>query len=118
MIVKRGEVYFANLDPAIGSEQGGIRPVVIVQNDIGNTYSTTTIAAITTNDRHSRMPTHVNLSSGCEPLKDSVALLEQLRTIDKSRLIAYIGTLSKETMKKIDDAFLISIGEKRLHKKG
>ena len=118
MIVKRGEVYFANLDPAIGSEQGGIRPVVIVQNDIGNTHSTTTIAAITTNDRHSRMPTHVNLRSSCEPLKDSVALLEQLRTIDKSRLIAYIGTLSKETMKKIDDAFLISIGEKRLHKKG
>ena len=117
MIVKRGEVYFANLDPVVGSEQGGTRPVVIIQNDIGNTHSTTTIAAITTNDRHSRMPTHVSLKSDSEPLRDSVAMLEQLRTLDKSRLITYIGTLSEETMKKIDDAFLISIGVTELHKK-
>ena len=115
MIVKRGEVYFANLDPVVGSEQGGTRPVVIIQNDIGNTHSTTTIAAITTNDRHSRMPAHVSLKSDSEPLRDSVAILEQLRTLDKSRLIMYIGTLSEETMKKIDDAFLISIGITELH---
>lgn len=63
MIVKRGEVYFADLDPAVGSEQGGFRPVVIIQNDIGNTFSTTTIAALTTNTRHSRMPTHVTASA-------------------------------------------------------
>lgn len=116
MIVKRGEVYFANLDPVVGSEQGGIRPVVIIQNDIGNAHSTTTIAAITTNDRHSRMPTHVSLHSNSEPLRDSVAMLEQLRTIEKSRLISYIGTLSEKTMKKIDDAFMISIGVKKVHK--
>lgn len=117
MVVKRGEVYFANLDPVVGSEQGGTRPVVIIQNDIGNTHSTTTIAAITTNDKHSRMPTHVSLSHNSEPLRDSVAMLEQLRTIEKSRLINYVGTLSEETMKKIDDAFMISIGVKELHKK-
>ena len=117
MKVKRGDVYFANLDPVVGSEQGGTRPVVILQNDIGNTHSTTTIAAITTNDRHSRMPTHVSLNHNSEPLRDSVAMLEQLRTIEKSRLITYVGRLSEETMKKIDDAFLISIGIKKLHKK-
>ena len=117
MEIKRGEVYLADLDPIVGSEQGGIRPVVIIQNDIGNIHSTTTIAAITTNDRHSRMPTHVSLKSDSEPLRDSVAMLEQLRTLDKSRLITYIGTLSEETMKKIDDAFLISIGVTELHKK-
>ena len=117
MIVKRGEVYFANLDPVVGSEQGGIRPVVIIQNDIGNTHSTTTIAAITTNDRHSRLPTHVSISKKTEPLRDSVAMLEQIRTIEKSRLKKCIGTLSEETMKKIDDAVLISIGVKELHKK-
>ena len=117
MKVKRGEVYFANLDPVIGSEQGGIRPVVIIQNNIGNAHSTTTIAAITTNNKHSRMPTHVRLRSNSEPLRDSVAMLEQLRTLDKSRLISYVGTLSEKTMKKIDDAFLISIGAKKTHKR-
>ena len=118
MIVKRGEVYFANLNPVVGSEQGGKRPVVIIQNDIGNTYSTTTIIApITTKDRHSRVPTHVSISKKTEPLRDSVAMLEQIRTIEKSRLKKCIGTLSDETMKKIDDAVLISIGVKELHKK-
>jgi mRNA interferase MazF len=118
IIVKRGEVYFANLNPVVGSEQGGKRPVVIIQNDIGNTYSTTTIIApITTNNRHSRLPTHVSISKKTEPLRDSVAMLEQIRTIEKSRLKKCIGTLSDETMKKIDDAVLISIGVKELHKK-
>ena len=109
MIVKRGEVYFADLDPAVGSEQGGFRPVVIIQNDIGNTFSTTTIAALTTNTRHSRMPTHVCVGDN-EPLRDSVAMLEQLRTIDKSRLKSYVGRLSEMTMKKIDSALSISVG--------
>ena len=118
MIVKRGEVYFANLNPVVGSEQGGKRPVVIIQNDIGNTYSTTTIIApITTNNRHSRLPTHVSISKKTEPLRDSVAMLEQIRTIEKSRLKKCIGMLSDESMKKIDDAVLISIGVKELHKK-
>ena len=110
MIVKRGEVYFADLDPAVGSEQGGFRPVVIIQNDVGNTFSTTTIAALTTNTRHSRMPTHVSISGSNEPLRDSVAMLEQLRTIDKSRLKSYVGRLSEMTMKKIDSALSISVG--------
>ena len=110
MIVKRGEVYFADLDPAVGSEQGGFRPVVIIQNDVGNTFSTTTIAALTTNTRHSRMPTHVSISGSNEPLRDSVAMLEQLRTIDKSRLKSYVGRLSDKTMKRIDDALSISVG--------
>lgn len=110
MIVKRGEVYFADLDPAVGSEQGGFRPVVIIQNDIGNTFSTTTIAALTTNTRHSWMPTHVSISCDNEPLRDSVAMLEQLRTIDKSRLKSYVGRLSEMTMKKIDSALSISVG--------
>ena len=101
MIVKRGEVYFADLDPSVGSEQGGFRPVVIIQNDIGNTFSTTTIAALTTNTRHSRMPTHVSINGNNEPLRDSVATLEQLRTIDKSRLKSYARMLSDKTMKKI-----------------
>lgn len=110
MIVKRGEVYFADLDPAVGSEQGGFRPVVIIQNDVGNTFSTTTIAALTTNTRHSRMPTHVSISGSNEPLRDSVVMLEQLRTIDKSRLKSYVGRLSDKTMKRIDDALSISVG--------
>lgn len=110
MEVKRGEVYLADLDPIVGSEQGGIRPVVVIQNDIGNKFSTTTIAAITTKDKRSNMPTHIHLNSTIEPLRDSVVLLEQIRTIDKLRLIKYIGKLSDTVMKQIDDAYLISIG--------
>ena len=78
--------------------------------EIGNTFSTTTIAALTTNTRHSRMPTHVSISGSNEPLRDSVAMLEQLRTIDKSRLKSYVGKLSEMTMKKIDSALSISVG--------
>lgn len=110
MEIKRGEVYLADLDPIVGSEQGGIRPVVVIQNDIGNKFSTTTIAAITTKDKHSGMPTHIHLDSTNEPLRDSVVLLEQIRTIDKLRLIKYIGKLSDTVMKQIDEAYLISIG--------
>jgi len=126
MEIKRGEVYLADLDPIVGSEQGGVRPVVVIQNDIGNKFSTTTIAAITTKDKRSEMPTHIHLDSTFEPLRDSVVLLEQIRTIDKLRLIKYIGKLSDAVMKQIDEAYLISIGvtkrnnkfEKRGNKNG
>ena len=126
MEIKRGEVYLADLDPIVGSEQGGVRPVVVIQNDIGNKFSTTTIAAITTKDKRSNMPTHIHLDSTFEPLRDSVVLLEQIRTIDKQRLIKYIGKLSDAVMKQIDEAYLISIGvtkrnnkfEKRGNKNG
>lgn len=110
MEIKRGEVYLADLDPIVGSEQGGVRPVVVIQNDIGNKFSTTTVAAITTKDKHSGMPTHIHLDITNEPLRDSVVLLEQIRTIDKLRLIKYIGKLSDTVMKQIDKAYLISIG--------
>ena len=110
MIVKRGEVYFADLDPAVGSEQGGFRPVVIIQTDVGNTFSTTTIASRTKNTRRERMPTHVCVSGDDDPPRDSVAMLEQLRTINKSRLKSYVGRLSEMTMKKIDSALSISVG--------
>ena len=126
MEIKRGEVYLADLDPIVGSEQGGVRPVVVIQNDIGNKFSTTTIAAITTKDKRSEMPTHIHLDGAIEPLRDSVVLLEQIRTIDKLRLIKYIGKLSDAVMKQIDEAYLISIGvtkrnnkfEKRGNKNG
>ena len=110
MEIKRGEVYWVDLDPIVGSEQGGIRPVVVVQNDIGNKFSTTTIAAVTTKDKRPDMPTHIHLDGTVEPLMDSVVLLEQIRTIDKQRLIKYIGKLSDTAMKQIDEAYLISIG--------
>ena len=110
MEVERGEVYYANLDPIIGSEQGGIRPVVVIQNDFYNKLSTTTIAALTSKDKHPRMQTHIHLDGTNAPLRDSVVLLEQIRTIDKQRLIRYIGKLSDTVMKQIDEAYLISIG--------
>ena len=117
MEIKRGEVYLADLDPIVGSEQGGVRPVVVIQNDIGNKFSTTTIAAITTKDKRSNMPTHIHLDSTIEPLRNSVVLLEQIRTIDKQRLIKYIGKLSDAVMKQIDEAYLISIGVTKRNKK-
>lgn len=117
MEIKRGEVYLADLDPIVGSEQGGVRPVVVIQNDIGNKFSTTTIAAITTKDKRSNMPTHIHLDSTIEPLRNSVVLLEQIRTIDKQRLIKYIGKLSDAVMKQIDEAYLISIGVTKRNEK-
>ncbi len=112
MIVKRGELYYADLSPVVGSEQGGIRPVLVVQNDIGNKYSPTIIAAaITSRLNKSRIPTHIELSSkeyGLE--KDSVVLLEQIRTIDKSRLREKIGELSEYKMNEINRAMMISLG--------
>jgi mRNA interferase MazF len=111
-MVKRGEIYFAQLNPVIGSEQGGIRPVLIVQNDIGNQYSPTTIIlAITSQINKAKLPTHIELKAkdyGLE--RDSVILAEQVRTIDKSRLKQRIAVLKLETMQRVDQALAISLG--------
>ncbi|HEY8344656.1 MAG TPA: type II toxin-antitoxin system PemK/MazF family toxin [Bacillota bacterium] len=111
MIVKRGDLFFANLNPVIGSEQGGLRPVVIIQNDIGNTYSPTTIvAAITSQIKRAKLPTHVEIKKNKSNLdRDSVILCEQLRTIDKKRLSEKIGQLDSDTMSRINKALGISI---------
>lgn len=111
MIIKRGELYYADLSPVIGSEQGGIRPVLIVQNDIGNKYSPTIIAAaITSQLNKSKLPTHIEIGQECGLPKDSVVLLEQIRTLDKRRIKEKIGELSPEKMRKINNALLISLG--------
>lgn len=121
-MVKRGEMYYADLSPVIGSEQGGIRPVLIVQNDIGNKYSPTIIAAaVTSRLNKARLPTHIELMSETYGLpKDSVVLLEQLRTLDKKRLKDKIGLLDSDTMEKVNSALLISLGfnEKNAEAKG
>ena len=111
-IIKRGELYYAYLSPVIGSEQGGVRPVLVVQNDVGNRYSPTVIAAaVTSKINKARLPTHIELSASLYGLaKDSVVLLEQIRTIDKRRLKDRIGLLSEQTMMRVDDALLISLG--------
>lgn len=112
LVVQRGDIFYANLNPVIGSEQGGIRPVLILQNDIGNKYSPTTIvAAITSRIKKAKLPTHVELSSERYNLeKDSVILLEQIRTIDKRRLKEKITRLDDETMLRINAALEISLG--------
>ena len=112
MLVRRGDIYYAQLNPVVGSEQGGIRPVLIIQNDIGNQYSPTTIvAAITSQINKAKLPTHVEISAAKTGLeKDSVILLEQIRTIDKSRLKQKIAVLDEETMAKVNRAIEISLG--------
>lgn len=112
--IKRGEIYLANLNPIIGSEQGGIRPVLIVQNDIGNLYShTTIIASMTSTFRNKKhIPTHFVVSAREELVNDSIVLLEQIRTISKSRLIKKVGTLSIEEMRAVNKCLFISIGIK------
>jgi mRNA interferase MazF len=112
MLVRRGDIFYAQLNPVVGSEQGGTRPVLIIQNDIGNQYSPTTIvAAITSQINKAKLPTHVEISadrSGLE--KDSVILLEQIRTIDKSRLKQKVSFLDEETMLKVNHAIEVSLG--------
>ncbi|MBQ9786139.1 MAG: type II toxin-antitoxin system PemK/MazF family toxin [Clostridia bacterium] len=110
--MKRGELFYANLSPVVGSEQGGVRPVLIVQNDIGNKYSPTVIvAAITSRINKAKIPTHIELSASTYGLeKDSVILLEQIRTLDKSRLEKKIGVLDYKTMQNVNQALLISLG--------
>ena len=114
LIVKRGEIYYADLSPVVGSEQGGIRPVLVIQNDIGNKYSPTVIVtAITSQLSKAKIPTHVELSAIEYNLpKDSVVLLEQIRTIDKRRLQERISTLDDAKMRQVNLAMLISLGFK------
>ena len=112
MLVKRGDIFYADLSPVIGSEQGGVRPVLIIQNDIGNRYSPTVIcAAITSQINKAKLPTHIEIDSKqCTLVKDSVVLLEQVRTIDKKRLREKICHLDSTVMKRIDKALNISLG--------
>ena len=112
MNIKRGDIYYADLSPVVGSEQGGIRPVLIVQNDIGNRYSPTVIAAaITSQHDKTELPTHIKVNAdGCGLTKDSIVLLEQVRTIDKRRLKEKMGTLDYGSMFRVDHALSISFG--------
>lgn len=112
MNIKRGDIYYADLSPVIGSEQGGIRPVLIVQNDVGNKFSPTVIAAaITSQQDKSNLPTHISLSAAGSGLsKDSIVLLEQVRTIDKTRLKEKMGALDNKAMNKVDKAITVSFG--------
>ena len=112
MVVKRGDIFYADLSPVIGSEQGGTRPVLVVQNDVGNKFSPTVIvAAITSQINKAKMPTHIEISANeCGLLKDSVILLEQIRTIDKRRLKEKIGKLNDELLLLVDEALGISFG--------
>ena len=112
LVVKRGDIYYANLSPIIGSEQGGVRPVLIIQNDVGNRHSPTIIcAAITSRMNKAKLPTHIEISSGRYHLvKDSVILLEQIRTIDKQRLREYVCHVDSRMMGKVNHAIQISLG--------
>lgn len=108
--IYRGDLYYADLDPTIGSEQGGVRPVLVLQNNVGNKHSPTTIvAAITSSKTKAKMPTHVEIKKGVLST-DSTILLEQIRTIDKTRLDRYLGTIDNQTMRAVDKAVLISFG--------
>lgn len=111
MVIHRGDIYYADLRPVVGSEQGGVRPVLIIQNDIGNKHSSTVIcAAITSQMNKAKLPTHVELDSSRYALvKDSVVLLEQLRTIDKKRLRDKVCHLDREILQKVERALLISL---------
>ncbi len=110
--VRRGEIYYADLSPVVGSEQGGMRPVLIVQNDVGNRYSPTVIAAaITSQQNKARLPTHIEIEARTYGLsKNSVVLLEQMRTLDKRRLRERMGCLDERAMQRVDGAIAISLG--------
>ena len=110
--VKRGDIFYADLSPVVGSEQGGVRPVLIVQNDTGNRHSPTVIAAaITSQTGKARLPTHIELSANtCGLPKESVVLLEQIRTLDKRRLREHMGRLDEAQMQRVDNAIAVSFG--------
>lgn len=110
--VKRGDIFYADLSPVVGSEQGGIRPVLIIQNDIGNKFSPTVIAAaITSQSDKAKLPTHIKVDTAASGLsKDSIVLLEQVRTLDKTRLKEKMGSLDTSSMNKIDRALGVSFG--------
>ncbi len=112
MSIKRGDIFYADLSPVIGSEQGGVRPVLIVQNNVGNRYSPTVIAAaITSQQSKAKLPTHIPICSReCGLSKDSVVLLEQIRTIDKQRLKERMGAVDESSMNRVDNAISISFG--------
>ena len=112
MNIKRGDIYYADLSPVVGSEQGGIRPVLIVQNDVGNRYSPTVIAAaITSRQNKTKLPTHIPIeATGSGLSKDSVVLLEQIRTLDKRRLKEKMGSIDIQSMKEINRALSVSFG--------
>ena len=111
MVIRRGDVFYADLRPVVGSEQGGIRPVLIIQNDIGNRHSPTVIcAAITSRMNKAKLPTHVEIDARkCEIVKDSVILLEQLRTIDKTRLRDRVCHLDESVRRRVDHALMVSL---------
>ncbi len=110
MLIKRGDIFYADLRPVVGSEQGGIRPVLIIQNDVGNKHSPTVICAAITSKMKAKLPTHVEIEAGkYDIVKDSVILLEQLRTIDKRRLKDKVCHLDKEAIDKVNRALLISL---------
>ena len=113
-MIKRGDIYYADLSPVVGSEQGGMRPVLIVQNDVGNRYSPTVIAAaITSQQNKARLPTHIEIEARTYGLtKNSVVLLEQVRTLDKRRLRERMGCLDEKAMQRVDGAIAISLGLK------
>ena len=116
MTCKRGDIYYADLSPVVGSEQGGLRPVLIIQNDVGNKYSPTVIAAaITSKTGKTKLPTHIGIEANLDSLKggllrDSVVLLEQVRTIDKQRLKEKMGHLDESVMKSVNEAIAVSFG--------
>lgn len=111
MEIKRGDIYYADLDPAVDSEQGGVRPVLIIQNNVGNHFSPTVIAAAITGRRKREMPTHVLLGrKETGRLADSRVMLEQVRTIDRKRLKGYAGHADEATMKNVDRAIAVSLG--------
>ena len=111
MVIRRGDIYYADLRPVVGSEQGGVRPVLIIQNDMGNRHSPTVIcAAITSRMSKAKLPTHVVIDSRCcRIVKDSVVLLEQLRTIDKQRLREKVCHLEEDMIRQIDEALRVSL---------
>lgn len=110
-MIKRGDLYYADLSPVIGSEQGGVRPVLIVQNNVGNKYSPTIIAAAITSQMNKvKLPTHIEIPAEFGLQKNSVALMEQIRTIDKSRLRDKIGSVDGSVMEKVNSALLVSLG--------
>ena len=117
MLVKRGEIYYADLSPVVGSEQGGVRPVLIVQNDVGNRHSPTVIAAAITSRREkAKLPTHIDVQAAtCGLTKDSVVLLEQIRTIDKERLSDCLGRISVQDMQRVEAAMAVSLGMRWRH---
>ena len=110
-IVNRGDIYYASLSPSQGSEQGGNRPVIIIQNNLGNKHSPTTIVVpLTSRIGKKTLPTHIVIENGCGLVCESIALCEQIRTIDKSRLTTRLGAVSETTMTEIDKALKISLG--------